>query len=337
MDNQGKIYRRAVPFTQVSNTALRDPNISLKAKGLYALIQSYITIPDFVLYKDYLRRQCKEGESAFDSTFSELRRSGYLIQHKQQGAGGKFVYNYELLDVASSAGEKGKIGESVYAEPYPENPGVDNPPVDKRSVENQGAEYRAADEPVLEEPVPEKPSAGNVRSLEIKNINTDLNNTYVPSFHLSGFAEYILKQHPADRMNDLYDLFEGEAVIRFLQTAGFGSMSESEAENKTREVLAAILSVYEEPEPLMAVGKKRMRTESLQAAMDELTPVQIATVISELSSTPSEVHNIHAYILTSLYRARTTAGSFYNDLKARKQRISMMDAQLFTADIQQND
>lgn len=38
-------------FSQVSNVALRDSRLSLKAKGLYSLIESYITMENYVLYK----------------------------------------------------------------------------------------------------------------------------------------------------------------------------------------------------------------------------------------------------------------------------------------------
>lgn len=47
--NSGAFIKKEVPFAQVSNHALRDDKLSLKAKGLYALIQSYLTLPDLTL------------------------------------------------------------------------------------------------------------------------------------------------------------------------------------------------------------------------------------------------------------------------------------------------
>jgi hypothetical protein len=88
-------------FAQVSNHALRDKNLSLKAKGLYALIQSYLTIEGFTLYKNTLRKDCVEGEMAFENAWKELKRTGYLIQHKVQNEKGSFFYEYELLDEVS--------------------------------------------------------------------------------------------------------------------------------------------------------------------------------------------------------------------------------------------
>ena len=107
----GAFRKKRVYFSQVSNSALRDNSLSLKAKGLYALIQSYITIEDFTLYKTTLKKQCIEGEKAFESAWKELKDAGYLIQHRLQDKtkdeAGKvsntFYYEYELLDQADKA------------------------------------------------------------------------------------------------------------------------------------------------------------------------------------------------------------------------------------------
>lgn len=99
--------RKEKPFTQVSNIALKDEKLSLKAKGLYALIQAYVDIPNFILYKSYLQKICIEGERAFESGWNELKDNGYLKQYKirvyEKDDTGKvivnrFVYEYELLE-----------------------------------------------------------------------------------------------------------------------------------------------------------------------------------------------------------------------------------------------
>ncbi len=101
MENKSGAFRKKkVYFSQISNLALRDRNLSLKAKGLYALIQSYITIENFTLYKTTLKKECLEKEKAFETTWKELKEKGYLIQYRLQGNKGYFYYEYELLDTA---------------------------------------------------------------------------------------------------------------------------------------------------------------------------------------------------------------------------------------------
>lgn len=95
----GKFRKKRSNFAMVSNEIIRDENMSLKAKGLYALIQSYITIDDFTLYKSFLQSHCKEGKKAFESAWKELKDSGYLVQYRMKNAKNQFYYEYELLDV----------------------------------------------------------------------------------------------------------------------------------------------------------------------------------------------------------------------------------------------
>lgn len=97
--SNGFFRKKKVYFTQVSNTALRDKKLTLKAKGLYAIIQSYITIEDFTLYKSTLEKQCKEKRDAFNGAWKELKDNGYLIQYKYKNEKGTFNYEYELLDI----------------------------------------------------------------------------------------------------------------------------------------------------------------------------------------------------------------------------------------------
>lgn len=131
-NNNGRFRKKKIYFTQVSNVALRDTNLSLKAKGLYALIQSYITLEDFTLYKTTLLKDCSEGKKAFESAWKELKDSGYLIQYKLQGEKGFFYYEYELLDEPQVT----EIAETSHSIHTPKKEGVDNGVGGKRGVYN---------------------------------------------------------------------------------------------------------------------------------------------------------------------------------------------------------
>jgi hypothetical protein len=95
----GAFRKKKVYFSQISNVAIRDKELSLKAKGLYSLIQSYITLENFILYKNTLKKQCQEGNYSFEAAWKELKDKQYLIQHKiKDNKTGLFYYEYELLD-----------------------------------------------------------------------------------------------------------------------------------------------------------------------------------------------------------------------------------------------
>lgn len=111
-DKSGRFRKKKVNFSMVSNSIIRDADISLKAKGLYALIQSYITIENFTLYKGFLQSKCCEGKKAFESAWQELKKSGYLVQYRMQDSETKqFYWEYELLDEIEPVPQKGGYGK----------------------------------------------------------------------------------------------------------------------------------------------------------------------------------------------------------------------------------
>ena len=110
----GAFKKKKIFFSQVSNSALRDKELSLKAKGLYALIQSYVTIEGFTLYKTTLKKQCSEGNKAFESAWKELKDTGYLIQDRKRNKQGTYYYEYELLDESIHTPKKEVVDKGVY-------------------------------------------------------------------------------------------------------------------------------------------------------------------------------------------------------------------------------
>lgn len=127
----GKFRKKRTNFSMVSNDIIRNDNVSLKAKGLYALIQSYITLENFTLYKGFLQSKCIEGERAFDSAWRELKEKGYLVQYKLKDESNKYFYEYELLDEPK---------------PYPQNDGMEiskKPPPHFVGVQNEEIQSEA--------------------------------------------------------------------------------------------------------------------------------------------------------------------------------------------------
>lgn len=90
-------FRSKTGFTVVNNNIAKDKTISLKTKGLYLLIQSYITMPDKIWYKKDFFNLASEGRKAFDSAWNELKERGYLKVHRTI-SGNNFNIEYELLE-----------------------------------------------------------------------------------------------------------------------------------------------------------------------------------------------------------------------------------------------
>lgn len=95
------VFRKKISFTMVPNEVARNRNLTLKAKGLYLHIMSYITYEGFNLTKSFLRSNSVEGEKAFDTIWNELKRAGYLKIYFLRNSNGKFRAEYELLETAT--------------------------------------------------------------------------------------------------------------------------------------------------------------------------------------------------------------------------------------------
>ena len=86
-------------YTVMSNTHLRDKNLSLKAKGLLSVM---ISLPDNWNYSIAgLVAICKENETAIKSALNELKENGYLIVNKlkpSKSTKGKIGYEYLIFE-----------------------------------------------------------------------------------------------------------------------------------------------------------------------------------------------------------------------------------------------
>lgn len=90
-------FRSKSGYTVVQNAITRDRTVSLKAKGLYLVIQAYITMPDKKWRKDDFMEISTDGKKAFGSAWDELKEKGFLKVHMLPN-GNCWCVEYELLD-----------------------------------------------------------------------------------------------------------------------------------------------------------------------------------------------------------------------------------------------
>lgn len=75
-------------YTTICNVALRDKNLSLKAKGLYAFITSLPSDWDYTIKG--LVAVLKEGYEAIMNALNELESNGYLKRAQYRNAKGQY-------------------------------------------------------------------------------------------------------------------------------------------------------------------------------------------------------------------------------------------------------
>lgn len=146
----GKIRKKRTYYAQVSNVALRDETMSLKAKGLLALIESYLSLENFVLYKDFLMSKSLDGETAFRGAWKELKEHRYLIQYKLKDNETKqFYYEYEICDNPQVENQHMDTDATQIYTPQVENPQVAFEHLDKPLVEEPHNGLATSPEPPL--------------------------------------------------------------------------------------------------------------------------------------------------------------------------------------------
>jgi hypothetical protein len=107
----------------VPNALLNNTELTFRAKGVYAYIQSK---PDgWEFSAERISAQTKEGLTAVRMALKELEDIGYLSRVKHRSPKGYLTYEYQLFDVP------------VDKSPTLENPTLENPTLEIPTLENQ--------------------------------------------------------------------------------------------------------------------------------------------------------------------------------------------------------
>lgn len=124
------IHRPYIPvldsFTQIPNAWLRDGRLSLKARGLLALLTSHR--PGWVVTMETLQEENPEGREAIRNAIRELEAHRYLVVEKRHGADGRWTYDYVLTDPAAPVEPVEPDEASSQVEPDTGYPSVANRP-----------------------------------------------------------------------------------------------------------------------------------------------------------------------------------------------------------------
>ena len=91
----------ATGYTTIYNEVLRDSTLSLDAKGLFAVIKSFIGLPDFALSKRRLGYACSDSAYLLNAAWKELKQKGYLQHYFSQAENGAFCHVYNLMQYPS--------------------------------------------------------------------------------------------------------------------------------------------------------------------------------------------------------------------------------------------
>lgn len=127
-----KIKKQMVQFGRTPNSLLNNKDVSLKAKGLFAYIESKPDDWDFSV--ESLKHQLKEATQAITSALHELEDAGFLVRRKYHGNDGRWEIEYILFDQPQN------VGEPYMENPYMVEQYMENIPNNK--IKNTNKEYK---------------------------------------------------------------------------------------------------------------------------------------------------------------------------------------------------
>lgn len=310
-------------FTVMSNYHLRDKNLSLKAKGLLSMM---LSLPDGWHYSVRgLASICKEGVSSISATIRELDACGYIRRH-QPIVDGKFQEIEYIIYETPQPKSVNDTGEDAAHHDFSDDEFADPAPDSQPAC----AEPAYSANPCTENPHTENPHTGNAGTETPHAYNNKRNKSNKEKSNTEGIKHPSINQRAAaaDEMAEIDTM-----PLDFMQRLGatkltgdFERYRELVMENiefeclcgqYDRETLEGIVEIMVETlcsqAPYTRIGGQDFPTEVVKSRLMKLDSQHIQYVLTALAQNTTKVHNMRAYLLTTLYNAYTTINPFYEN------------------------
>ena len=174
---------------------------------------------------------------------------------------------------------------TVFEIPQPSSPSSDLPLTGKPSTEK----------PSSDAPLSEKPSQINTEQVITQERNTDLNN--YQSINLDGM----------DRMDERERYRE---IIE--ENIEYEIMKDRPDGDRLGEIVEIMLDAVCSTAPTIRINGEDMPQQVVKSRFLKLDSSHIEYVFHAMKECPSDIRNIRAYLLTTLYNAPATMGNFYS-------------------------
>lgn len=267
-------------YTTMSNFHLRDPNLSNKARGL---LSTMLSLPDSWDYTTRgLAAICKDGVDGITAQLKELEQYGYLIRHRIRDSNGRIVdmeyIIYEQPHTASPDTEKPYMVKPDMALPRLENPAQIN--IDKRITDESNTDLSNTHSILSDEARPSVLAALETKRKETEYRDMDM---YREIIKENICYEYLLSDLPYDH-------------------------------DRLEEILELLVETVCSTKKYIRVAGSDYPAEVVRSRLLKLDMEHIKFVFDCLKENTTKIRNIKQYLLTTLYNAPTTIGSYYSAL-----------------------
>lgn len=267
-------------FTVMSNYHLRDKALSLKAKGLLSLMLSLPEDWDYTLAG--LAYISKDGLSSIRAAVGELEQGGYLKRRRLRNEMGQLTETeYTILEQPESIGN------------------TPNEPI---------CDFPILDNPTLEKPTQAKPILENQTQLNIDIRNKELYITD-PSIYPSINRDRAACQGSCKTVDKMDRIEAYREIIH--ENIDYDIMLERYDRERLDELVEIMLDAVCSGRETIWVAGDEIPVEVVRSRLLKINSGHIEYVFECLQRNTTKVYNIKSYLLTTLYNATLTMGSYY--------------------------
>ena len=277
-------------YTVMSNHHLRNPDLSLKSKGLLSQMLSLPEEWDYTLKG--LSHINREGIDAIREAVRELERAGYVTRTRVRN-------------------EKGQLGAADYVIhefPIPPKPTLENPALDKPISEN----------PTLETPMQENPTQLNKDRSSKDLLNTDVSSTHSIPILSTPFQSEAAQ--PPERKRNGYTNMDAvrtyEEVIKDNIEYDYLIQDRNIERAMLDEIVSLILETVCTRRKVIRIAGDDYPAELVKSKFMKLNHSHIQFVLDCMHENTTKIRNIKKYLLAVLFNAPNTIDSYYTALVA---------------------
>ena len=268
-------------YTVMSNHHLRNPDLTLKAKGLLSLMLSLPENWDYTLKG--LSCICRENVDAIRTAVWELEKAGYITRRQGRDEKGKMT----------------AIEYTIYEFPQPPKPKI---PV---------SENRISDNPTTEIPVSDNPTQLNKDRSTKDLLNTDVSSTYSIPFQKEAAA-------PPERKGNGYTNMDAvrayEEVIKDNIEYPYLIQDKSVDKGMLDEIVSLMLETVCTRRKMIRIAGDDYPAELVKSKFMKLNSSHIRFVLDCMHQNTTKIRNIKKYLLAVLFNAPNTIDSYYTAL-----------------------
>ena len=268
-------------YTVMSNHHLRNPDLTLKAKGLLSLMLSLPENWDYTLKG--LSCICRENVDAIRTAVWELEKAGYITRRQGRDEKGKMT----------------AIEYTIYEFPQPPKPKI---PVSENPI---------SDNTTTEIPVSENPTQLNKDRSTKDLLNTDVSSTYSIPFQKEAAA-------PQERKGNGYTNMDAvrayEEVIKENIEYPYLIQDKSVDKGMLDEIVSLMLETVCTRRRMIRIAGDDYPAELVKSKFMKLNSSHIRFVLDCMRQNTTKIRNIKKYLLAVLFNAPNTIDSYYTAL-----------------------